>query len=110
CIYAPFSHQAQLASLYLLALHAALPISLQLADGARGTIVVLTLDDHPLPAPQVAAARHRALAHGALGRHGDRPAVGRSLSNAGEDRKSTRLNSSHVKISYAVFCLKKKKR
>src|SRR5690606_41711554 len=27
----------------------------------------------------------------------------------GADRKSTRLNSSHVKISYAVFCLKKKK-
>src|SRR5690606_41394245 len=27
-----------------------------------------------------------------------------------QDRKSTRLNSSHVKISYAVFCLKKKKR
>src|SRR6266496_3945101 len=26
----------------------------------------------------------------------------------GEDRKSTRLNSSHVEISYAVFCLKKK--
>src|SRR5436309_12173030 len=26
------------------------------------------------------------------------------------DRKSTRLNSSHVKISYAVFCLKKKKK
>src|SRR3712207_8185545 len=28
----------------------------------------------------------------------------------GEDRKSTRLNSSHANISYAVFCLKKKKR
>src|SRR5690606_41984343 len=28
----------------------------------------------------------------------------------GKDRKSTRLNSSHVKISYAVFCLKKKKK
>src|SRR5690606_40372342 len=28
----------------------------------------------------------------------------------GQDRKSTRLNSSHVKISYAVFCLKKKKK
>src|SRR3712207_8970263 len=28
---------------------------------------------------------------------------------AGEDRKSTRLNSSHANISYAVFCLKKKK-
>src|SRR5690606_42022515 len=27
----------------------------------------------------------------------------------GQDRKSTRLNSSHVKISYAVFCLKKKR-
>src|SRR3712207_8640481 len=27
-----------------------------------------------------------------------------------EDRKSTRLNSSHANISYAVFCLKKKKR
>src|SRR6266511_4613443 len=30
-------------------------------------------------------------------------------SSTGQDRKSTRLNSSHVKISYAVFCLKKKK-
>src|SRR3989442_1749384 len=30
-------------------------------------------------------------------------------SGAGIDRKSTRLNSSHVRISYAVFCLKKKK-
>src|SRR5437773_9150072 len=28
---------------------------------------------------------------------------------AGGDRKSTRLNSSHITISYAVFCLKKKK-
>src|SRR3989442_11537694 len=28
----------------------------------------------------------------------------------GRDRKSTRLNSSHVRISYAVFCLKKKKK
>src|SRR5207302_10684167 len=32
------------------------------------------------------------------------------LMRIGEDRKSTRLNSSHVKISYAVFCLKKKKK
>src|SRR4029453_19580375 len=29
--------------------------------------------------------------------------------NTGEDRKSTRLNSSHTVISYAVFCLKKKR-
>src|SRR3712207_7786233 len=35
---------------------------------------------------------------------------GRLLSQAeGPDRKSTRLNSSHANISYAVFCLKKKK-
>src|SRR5436309_11049345 len=31
------------------------------------------------------------------------------ISSRRRDRKSTRLNSSHVKISYAVFCLKKKK-
>src|SRR2546430_12631139 len=32
-----------------------------------------------------------------------------SVSRCGVDRKSTRLNSSHSQISYAVFCLKKKK-
>src|SRR5688500_19292399 len=31
-------------------------------------------------------------------------------SDGGQDRKSTRLNSSHLVISYAVFCLKKKKK
>src|SRR5439155_6075757 len=35
--------------------------------------------------------------------------TGRQLIIAGGDRKSTRLNSSHVAISYAVFCLKKKR-
>src|SRR2546430_13487599 len=39
----------------------------------------------------------------------DRRAVGRAHA-AEQDRKSTRLNSSHSQISYAVFCLKKKKR
>src|SRR5690606_27876796 len=34
--------------------------------------------------------------------------VGATAQLDGEDRKSTRLNSSHVKISYAVFCLNKK--
>src|SRR5580698_10946207 len=38
------------------------------------------------------------------GRREDRGSRGR------EDRKSTRLNSSHMSISYAVFCLKKKKK
>src|SRR6266403_4415333 len=36
--------------------------------------------------------------------------LGRSLTRGLGDRKSTRLNSSHVEISYAVFCLKKKKK
>src|SRR5690606_41715325 len=35
--------------------------------------------------------------------------VDRAIDIVERDRKSTRLNSSHVKISYAVFCLKKKK-
>src|SRR3712207_7249347 len=34
---------------------------------------------------------------------------GLGVRGRGEDRKSTRLNSSHANISYAVFCLKKKK-
>src|SRR3712207_7108762 len=38
------------------------------------------------------------------GQRADDPADGQ------EDRKSTRLNSSHANISYAVFCLKKKKK
>src|SRR5690606_42085664 len=37
------------------------------------------------------------------------PALQDATAAALPDRKSTRLNSSHVKISYAVFCLKKKK-
>src|SRR5256885_13119948 len=36
-------------------------------------------------------------------------AARRKLTDVGGDRKSTRLNSSHLVISYAVFCLKKKK-
>src|SRR3712207_6852700 len=35
--------------------------------------------------------------------------AGRSPRRRGADRKSTRLNSSHANISYAVFCFKKKK-
>src|SRR5438034_6709718 len=41
-----------------------------------------------------------------LGRRG----LDHRLAGRGEDRKSTRLNSSHTVISYAVFCLKKKKK
>src|SRR6266496_3281269 len=41
---------------------------------------------------------------------GCRSGCRRANPTAPEDRKSTRLNSSHVEISYAVFCLKKKKK
>src|SRR2546430_8989056 len=40
---------------------------------------------------------------------GSRPSVGSTGGDRLVDRKSTRLNSSHSQISYAVFCLKKKK-
>src|SRR3712207_7794792 len=53
-------------------------------------------------------ARARRLFIAVIARHGlgaRRPARAR----ARQDRKSTRLNSSHANISYAVFCLKKKK-
>src|SRR2546422_5688158 len=45
--------------------------------------------------------RHRAL-------HAQAPDRGQAEADPGGDRKSTRLNSSHGYISYAVFCLKKK--
>src|SRR5690606_41536207 len=41
--------------------------------------------------------------------HGERPGRVPGILWAMADRKSTRLNSSHVKISYAVFCLKNKR-
>src|SRR2546429_6589155 len=41
--------------------------------------------------------------------HGETLWVGAATHDIGLDRKSTRLNSSHGYISYAVFCLKKKK-
>src|SRR5690606_41503306 len=69
---------------YSLSLHDALPI---LFPG--------------LPQPHVRRTEDRAQSAGDAG--GDDGPAG-----ARRDRKSTRLNSSHVKISYAVFCLKKK--
>src|SRR5690554_7682022 len=59
----------------------------------------------------------RARIQSATGRRADReprecPAAAGDGARPGRrrDRKSTRLNSSHVRISYAVFCLKKKKK
>src|SRR5687768_17791403 len=68
--------------IYTLSLHDALPISGRASDASRRRRRCRPSDPH----------------------RDDRP---RSES---EDRKSTRLNSSHGYISYAVFCLKKKKK
>src|SRR5260221_10504765 len=59
--------------------------------------------------PCLAQARGRAADRR---RHRDRrrPTARRAARRAVGDRKSTRLNSSHTVISYAVFCLKKKKK
>src|SRR5690242_20818283 len=70
--------------IYTLSLHDALPIFGR-PDRRRGPI-----------------ERHRGRRRGGDPARGDHAAAG--------DRKSTRLNSSHMSISYAVFCLKKKKK
>src|SRR5690606_42046772 len=61
------------------------------------------------PAPSSAWVRTRAVASRVMPSPVMRSGHCPSASSSG-DRKSTRLNSSHVKISYAVFCLKKKKK
>src|SRR3712207_7952678 len=60
--------------------------------------------------PDHATARHgdRRAARAAQGHRGEVPRAPHAR-RRGQDRKSTRLNSSHANISYAVFCLKKKK-
>src|SRR5690606_42011254 len=75
-------------ALYTLSLHDALPISLAAAGVTRR---------RKCPRSLVAAGGKRAESLITAVRACDF-----------QDRKSTRLNSSHVKISYAVFCLKKK--
>src|SRR3712207_9174540 len=83
-------------------------------DTATTEIYTLSLHD-ALP---ISVAGHRGVPPRARGRgtSGARLQVGlvdgraQSASHDGPDRKSTRLNSSHANISYAVFCLKKKKK
>src|SRR5258708_21571119 len=57
-----------------------------------------------------AATVSRSLLESVLHRRERGVQVGADALHDGEDRKSTRLNSSHQIISYAVFCLKKKKK
>src|SRR5436190_15832833 len=86
--------------IYTLSLHDALPIFGGRRHGHREQRDRLALphrsqrDD-----PQLRADGERLLSDARFGQERRRP----------QDRKSTRLNSSHTVISYAVFCLKKKK-
>src|SRR3712207_8423848 len=64
----------------------------------------LGVELHPLDRQGAVAHRHH---HARVGPAGHLDLVGQGLR---QDRKSTRLNSSHANISYAVFCLKKKER
>src|SRR3712207_8202854 len=71
-----------------------------LADGLRYVVAVLAV------VTLIAAAQSGMLG---LSRLAYSLATNRQIPSALGDRKSTRLNSSHANISYAVFCLKKKK-
>src|SRR3712207_9011443 len=83
-------------------------------DTATTEIYTLSLHDAlPIYPGQARALRPEAAARAvALHERGEVRSEGSVVGGRGErlDRKSTRLNSSHANISYAVFCLKKKKK
>src|SRR3989442_7625463 len=87
CLFFFFFNDTATTEIYTLSLHDALPILLR-----RGGLV---------PGGHGAPFRRNPARSGHHVHDDQRP---------GGDRKSTRLNSSHVRISYAVFCLKKKKK
>src|SRR2546430_9104516 len=66
---------------------------------------------HLPPAGKIAGLHGCFPSHDRIGRRGQHSYLQRNECRpaANSDRKSTRLNSSHSQISYAVFCLKKKK-
>src|SRR5690606_39826875 len=88
--------------IYTLSLHDALPISER--SSARRSVKTSHRKQ-----PSHHTAEWRGLQSTAVAADLERCRVARKGGPA-RDRKSTRLNSSHVKISYAVFCLKKKKK
>src|SRR3712207_7545239 len=99
-----FFNDTATTEIYTLSLHDALPIS----HGALARREAALVRQGAAPRAQARprdGAGHRPR-RGARPGHGGRPLPGRRRG----DRKSTRLNSSHANISYAVFCLKKKKK
>src|SRR5690606_41805608 len=97
------------ADLYPLSLHDALPICRhpRLARQLHGKLVGAVRHHDAQAACAMDLRRGRSTALDTDVRARVDRAVGQAVQIMG-DRKSTRLNSSHVKISYAVFCLKKK--
>src|SRR3712207_7851452 len=91
-----FFNDTATTEIYTLSLHDALPILVPCEPSAAGHPGEAALDDPPSGQQHKAAFRRRQLNH-------------LQSDAVGLDRKSTRLNSSHANISYAVFCLKKKK-
>src|SRR5437773_6930419 len=83
-------------------------------DPAPTAIYTLSLHDAlPIPGGRARRGRHVEGPDRVGELHGRQPHVSgaehrRGDDRSGRDRKSTRLNSSHITISYAVFCLKKK--
>src|SRR5690349_22409625 len=71
------------------------------------TTEIYTLSLHDAFRSRCSSRASPLVSAGPSGRHAS--GLRRPGSPTREDRKSTRLNSSHVEISYAVFCLKKKK-
>src|SRR5690606_39897797 len=105
-----FCHPPPTTEIYTLSLHDALPIfERQLGsdgEGLAGEVI------EPLPGAHLAVAWVGVAHLGEAGENQDLVAgiLAVAIKIVIQDRKSTRLNSSHVKISYAVFCLKKKKK
>src|SRR3712207_7469942 len=102
-----FFNDTATTEIYTLSLHDALPISRQRPGRARGD----RRDGRRSDRTRGRRDRLRAAVPPPGPRLLPRPpavSVARSARHLG-DRKSTRLNSSHANISYAVFCLKKKK-
>src|SRR5947209_9549743 len=82
---------------YTLSLHDALPISQRKPHGGRGA-------PRDQPSDRISSVQSRDRRKGARARS----FVRMRFDPTAGDRKSTRLNSSHANISYAVFCLKQK--
>src|SRR3712207_7642441 len=96
-----FFNDTATTEIYTLSLHDALPISLDAFIAAMRQIA-REAEEQP---EQVTSAPH----HAPVTRL-DEANAARRPNLRWRDRKSTRLNSSHANISYAVFCLKKKKK